>query len=162
MNRHYATMVGDVLATGFVGGFPFSTWATSNRFEYPVEAKGFLSNAGSAAEAFFARPFVMRTGVQYVDRRAFTESRMLELQVRCGAYSIDAVVSSGAFSLAVEIDGLGFHHKNKEQVAKDYVRERRIVLRGYTLIRFTAGEVFGNAIESWRQIEAILERRGRA
>lgn len=142
-------------------GFPFATWAGTNRFQYPVEAKGFLSSAGSAAEAYFAQPFVMRRGVNYVDRRAFTASHMLELQVKCGIYYVDAVVSSGDTSLAIEIDGLGFHHKNKEQVAKDYLRERRIVLAGYTVIRFTAAEVFSQAIECWRQIDAILERRAR-
>jgi len=56
---------------------------------------------------------------------------------------------------------MGFHHMKAEQVAADYVRERRLVLVGCTVIRFTAQEVFSNPHECWRQVDAILEARTR-
>lgn len=168
MTARSPSLVGDVL-TGLYdvsdyrrvrkSTFPFTSWAAANRFDFSDEAAGFLANCGSAAEAFFARGFLKREGVQCRDNRAFTPDRTLELQVRASGYYIDAVVSSDTLSLAVEIDGMGFHHRSKEQVAADYIRERRLVLKGYTVIRFTAQEVFSGPAECWRQIEAILTAR---
>ena len=86
---------------------------------------------------------------------------LLTLQVRCAGFRIDAVVSDATTQLAVEIDGMAFHHRTKEQVAADYLRQRRIVVKGYTVIRFTAQEVFGDAAECWRQVRAILAARRR-
>lgn len=141
--------------------FPFVSWAETNRFNYPEEAKLFLANTGSAAEAFFAREFTLRQGVRYTGTRAYTDDRMLELQVRANGYYIDAVASDATTSLAIEIDGLGFHRRSKETVALDYLRERRLVLKGYTVIRFTAQETLGFSGECWRQIEAIFAARSK-
>lgn len=168
MSRTFPTRISDILNNDLeaVLGrrtrrpfFPFVSWAATNRFQYKEEAQLFLANTGSAAEAFFAREFTNRDGVEYCDRRAFTADRMLELQVRAGGYYIDAVVSDKTTSLAVEVDGLGFHHRSMEAVAQDYIRERRLVLKGYTVIRFTANEVFAKPHECWQQIDAILQNR---
>jgi very-short-patch-repair endonuclease len=141
--------------------FPFVSWAAARRFQYPDAARPLLCQCQSAAEAYFVREFSTRPGVTI----GATENGVavalcgdvgLELQVAAGAYRVDAVVTKGAFRLAVEIDGLGFHTMKAEQVAADYVRERRIVCRGFTVIRFTAQEVFADSAECWRQIDAIL------
>lgn len=161
-SRSGPSLIGEVLA-GMDGShrpfFPFVEWAKANSFKYPPAAKELLRNCGSAAEAFFAQPFTLREGVEYCDRRAFTKDWMLELQLPCARYYIDAAVSHGKMSLAIEIDGMGFHHKSKQQVAADYLRERRIVQQGYTVIRFTAQEVFSDPAECWRQVEAIFTAR---
>lgn len=142
--------------------FPFQSWADMHRFKYPEAATPFLSCVGSAAEAFFIRPFTLRAGftISPDDRSVATAGGLIVgLQLKCRRYYIDAAITDGLTKLAVEIDGIAWHHWTKEQVAKDYLRERRIVLEGYTVIRFTAQEVFKDADECWRQISAILSNR---
>lgn len=140
--------------------FPLRAWALCARFEYPIEAEGFLGRCGSAAEAFFARPFTLRPDVEYPrGKLAVAGLYSLELQVPCAGYRIDAVLNDSSTSLAIEIDGMAFHSRSKEQVANDYLRQRRIVLKGHTVIRFTAREVFQSPEECWRQVEAILAAR---
>jgi very-short-patch-repair endonuclease len=143
--------------------FPFKSWAAATRFAYPPAATEFLSQCGSAAEAFFAREFTLRTGVTFPRPKvAIAGDFTFELQVRCAAYWVDAVVSDSYKTLGIEIDGMAFHQRSREQVAADYLRQRRIVLRGFTLIRFTAQEVFVSPAECWRQVESIFAYSRRA
>lgn len=131
-------MVGEVLAgMGDGRSFPFAVWARSARFKYP--------------------PGVTYPGVT----TARADGLTLELQVRAANYWVDAVVADSRSSLAIEIDGIAFHHRSKEQIAADYIRQRRIVLVGHTVIRFTAQEALGNPNECWRQIGAILAKRAK-
>ncbi len=144
--------------------FPFQSWAAANRFTYPEPAADFLSQCGSAAEAFFARAFTLREEVVYLPFPRSTIAAtsggfILELQMPCAHYVIDALVSTASMKLAIEIDGMAFHWKTREQVAADYLRERRLVLKGNTVIRFTAKEVMTRAPECWRQVEAIFAAR---
>jgi len=128
----------------------------ANRFEYPDGSFHLFAQCGSAAEAYFLRPFVSRPGAVFQDRGVCVGDVQVVLQVSCALSRIDFVVSRGAFRLAIEVDGMGFHHANAEQVAADYLRERRIVCAGYTVIRFTAQEAFSNPSECWRQVDEIL------
>ena len=159
----FPTLVGEVIPSAIDGlplPFPFKAWATHNRFAYPLDAGQFLTHCGSAAEAFFARPFTQRANVAYPRDNVAVSGRLtLELQVRCAAYSIDAVVATQRESLAIEIDGMAWHHMSRDQVRADYLRERRLVLKGHTVIRFTAQEVFAGPDECWRQVEAIFASR---
>lgn len=159
MTMSFPVLAGEILAqAGYA--FPFRAWASANRFTYPPTAAGFLGRTGSAAEAFFLRPFTLREGVTYPALgRAVVGSLEVRVQVPCTTYRIDAVVLEGNFRLAIEIDGMAFHQSTQEQVAADYLRERRMVLKGYTVIRFTAQEVFRDADDCWRQVEAILAAR---
>jgi very-short-patch-repair endonuclease len=162
--RTFPMLAADVIpaALGDRPSFPFRSWAAANRFIYPEHATEFLTNCGSAAEAFFARPFVMRPTVAYPGVKSATADGLtLELQVRAANYWVDAVVSDRNFALAVEIDGATHHHWKQEQIAADYIRQRRIVLVGHTAIRFTAQEAFSNPSECWKQIEAILAKRAK-
>lgn len=156
----FPMLAADVIAASMKGDevfFPFKSWAAAQRFDYPSAATNFLSQCQSAAEAFFARPFVRRTGVEYPTLRMARADRWsLQLQVGVANYSVDFVARYGEHKLAIEIDGMAFHHRSREQVAQDYMRQRRIVLRGYPVIRFTAQEVFAGAEECWRQVEAIM------
>ena len=155
----YPRLIGEIIGDSYgveERQFPFVAWAGTNGFKYPEAAKGFLRNVGSAVEAYFARAFAERPGVEFVGRRAYTKDYMLELQVRCLSYRIDAVVCDETTCLAIELDG---HHRAKEQVAADYMRQRRITLKGYSIIRFTAQEVLRSPAECWRQVEAILASR---
>lgn len=132
--------------------FPFLSWAAANQFAYPPDAAGALSLCESAAEAYFVRGFFQ---IPEADRVGLT----LDVQVKLGLLRIDTVVTSDRCKLAIEIDGMTFHARKYDQVAADYLRERRIVCAGYTLIRFTAQEVFKTTPECWRQVLAIIAAR---
>lgn len=160
----FPVLIGDAIAS-VMGGkdtFPFKSWAGAADFRYPQAARDFLSSCGSAAEAFFVRPFCLRDGVEFLDEKTARAGVVtLELQVRAANYWVDAVVSTPSFSLAIEIDGIAFHHRSQEAIAADYVRQRRIVLVGYSVIRFTAQEALSRPDESWRQVDLILAKRGK-
>lgn len=155
--------IGDIAFLGSTEApqFYFSAWAAANAFDYPPAAKNFLSFCGSAAEAFFARPFTQRDGARFGidDGVAVAGDLELKLQERCAGYWIDAVVTDLTSHLAIEIDGAAWHHRTREQLMADYARQRRIVLKGYTVVRFTAHEAFSDPDECWRQVELILAAR---
>lgn len=150
--------------------FAFQSWAAANGFDYPAAALSFLCCCESAAEAFLAREVVRQPGA-YIGE-ADTETRgtarfgcdddlSVRLQVPLRSLRIDMVaeLAQSRFKLAIEVDGLGFHQRSAEQIASDYLRERRLVALGYTVIRFTAQEVFVRPAECWRQVDAILSSR---
>lgn len=123
----------------------------------------------SAAELLFLWEFAKGGDVLWAsDRMVYSEQLRVESQAAVGKYRVDAVVtrtgdpSEPPFRLGIEIDGMGFHHRTPEQVADDYVRQRRLVLCGLTVVRFTVHDVFKDAAECWRQIDAIMDRRAPA
>lgn len=152
----YPMLVSEVMAPR---AFPFQSWAASARFSYPAAALRFFRGCGSAAEAYFLRPFCLRPGVAFGDGAITCDGITVRLQVPCGAYRTDAVVSDSQTALAVEIDGIAFHQRSPQQVASDYQRQRRIVAAGYTVVRFTAQECFANAESCWLELDAILAAR---
>jgi very-short-patch-repair endonuclease len=139
--------------------FPFRSWASANRFAYRPESLPFLLACQSAPEAFFARAFAERPSATFEDRIARADGVVVELQARAGLYRLDAAVSTRDVRLAIEVDGLSFHVRKADQVTADYLRQRRIVCAGFVVVRFTAQEVFANAAECWRQVDAILAAR---
>jgi very-short-patch-repair endonuclease len=141
--------------------FYFALWAANNLFTYPEAARDFLSHCGSAAEAFFARPFTLQFPAAEKKVATAPGGYRMELQVACAGYWLDALVSDPWSSLAIEIDGAAWHYMSKERWAADYARQRRIVLKGHTVVRFTAQEAFADPDECWRQIEIILAARAR-
>jgi len=46
-----------------------------------------------------------------------------------------------SMKIAIELDGFQWHYLNKNQVAHDKRRERKIILADYTLLRYTGSEV---------------------
>ena len=142
--------------------FPFESWAASNGFSYRPETFPFLSAVGSAAEAFFANALASRPefesvahGVGKID--CGRHPTTIQCQKRVGGSYVDFAVERAGRRIAVEIDGLTFHHRKAEQVTADYLRQRRITCAGYTIVRFTAQEAFADPDECWRQLEAIME-----
>lgn len=45
-------------------------------------------------------------------------------------------------AFAIECDGHEWHEKTKDQVARDKLRDRRLILAGVTPIRFSGAEIF--------------------
>lgn len=175
-NTAEPTIARDALLSAVAGDrnvFPFQSWAVNNRFDYPPAAGQFFCQCESAAEAFFVRPFTQRQGVEFREEArkpgdtaansiavvATLGDVEVALQVRCALFRLDVVARRGAFQLAIEVDGMTHHRLTDEQIAADYIRQRRIVALGYTVVRFTAREAFANADECWRQIDAILASR---
>jgi len=139
--------------------FPFTWWAQGAKFDYPEVARHLFCKCGSAAEAFFLRPFACRAGVTFsVDRAALGPVTVIP-QRKALDYSIDFAVIKGETRLAVEVDGMAFHQRNADQVESDYLRSRRLIAKGWTVVRFTAPEVFRDAGECWRQLDTILDSR---
>lgn len=117
-----------------------------------------LATAGSGAEALLAVQLIMKSGTHIeTSRNVWTNGDItLELQARCRMYRIDLLVTRGEWKLAIEVDGAEWHQASELQVQADYLRQRRLVASGYRVIRFTAREIFRDARECWRQVEAIL------
>ena len=66
-----------------------------------------------------------------------------------GTYYLDFLVSPNDkrvpnFKIAIELDGHEFHEKNKKQVAHDKQRERKLIAKGFTVLRFSGSEIFNN------------------
>lgn len=139
--------------------FPFVSWARDSAYPYRKEWVPFLVKCGSAAEVYFLRPFLERPGCAIAVGDAHAGGVVVMLQHQIKQYRTDVLVADDRTQLAIEVDGMAFHHRSREQVAADYLRQRRIVAQGYTVIRFTAPEVFKDATECWRQVDAILAAR---
>jgi len=59
-------------------------------------------------------------------------------QIVIGIYRVDFVADD---NVVIEIDGHDYH-KTKEQRESDYKRERYLMRKGFTVIRFTGTEVY--------------------
>ncbi len=139
--------------------FPFIWWAIGARFDYPEGARHLFCKTGSAAEAFFFRPLTQRIGATFAaDHVGYGEMKVYP-QHLVNKYRLDFAVHDGPTRIAVEVDGLQFHHRSAEQIEGDYLRARRIIAAGYTVVRYTAAEAFRDAAECWAQLDAILATR---
>lgn len=58
--------------------------------------------------------------------------------------------------VAIECDGHAFHEKTKEQAARDKDRDRRILLSGFPVMRFTGSEIFRDVHRCVEQVQAAL------
>ena len=58
--------------------------------------------------------------------------------------------------LIVECDGHDFHERTKAQAARDRARDRKFILAGHRVLRFTGSEIHGDARACAGQIEAAL------
>lgn len=59
--------------------------------------------------------------------------------------------------VVVEVDGYEFHHKTHEQVSRDKARDRRLATLGWRVLRYTALDVFENAVGCAQEVAALLE-----
>lgn len=80
---------------------------------------------------------------------------------------IDACLLDGELpvAIAVELDGHAFHERTKEQAARDKKRDRALLSKGWTVVRYTGSEVVKDpfdVFESWNTIFASeAKKRGR-
>lgn len=77
-------------------------------------------------------------------------SYLLEPQEEIGPYKVDfglmmqCQITFECPRLAIEIDGHEWHEKNKEQAASDKRRDRELLARDVSVMRFTGSEVYRN------------------
>jgi very-short-patch-repair endonuclease len=102
--------------------------------------------------------FLMEWRFLRVDERYGLKIRPQDtLEVEGATYRIDFVVETpDRQKLAIELDGHDFHEKTKEQATRDRQRERTIVRHGYTILRFTGSEVFGNPRKCVEEVIEII------
>lgn len=73
-------------------------------------------------------------------------------------WEVDIVIEQ--WRLAIETDGWAFHGKFKKDFLRDRQKDRALVLQGYTILRFTAGEIFKDpemVMETIDQVVRMLE-----
>jgi very-short-patch-repair endonuclease len=85
----------------------------------------------------------------------------LAAQVEVAGYRLDfllsRVISGGrVVHVAIECDGHEFHEKTKEQAARDKLRDRELIARGITVLRFTGSEIWRDAARCAREAFEIL------
>jgi hypothetical protein len=71
-------------------------------------------------------------------------------------YRVDFILKD--VRLIIELDGHE-HHSSPEQKAKDDLRTRYLTLAGYTVIRFTGGEIHRNAKSCVEKVRRIYKER---
>jgi len=76
----------------------------------------------------------------------------LHSQVVIGIYVVDFIVNG---KYIIEIDGHEWH-KTKEQREFDYKRERYLLKRGYTVLRYTGTEIYLSAKECAKEARDII------
>ena len=104
-----------------------------------------LNKCNSYIEANLYLAF-MRQGSRYI----------LLPQYDIGNYRADFLVDGT--SVVVECDGYD-NHKTKEQIERDYKRERYFIKEGYTVVRFSGTEINRNPEECCKEILEILNAK---
>lgn len=80
--------------------------------------------------------------------------------VRGSSFRCDFVFTTTTIPLrrlVVELDGHDFHERTKAQARRDKSRDRLLVRSGWTVIRFTGGEVHADAGSCLEQVVRILD-----
>ena len=75
-------------------------------------------------------------------------------QHRIGAHRVDFAFLDKL--LVVEVDGHAWHEKTQEQAQRDKARDRDLIAARWRVVRFTAREVFADAVGCARQVGKIL------
>ncbi|MGB9660700.1 MAG: endonuclease domain-containing protein [Moorellaceae bacterium] len=58
--------------------------------------------------------------------------------------------------LLIECDGHDFHEKTKEQAARDKQKDRKLMLAGYKVVRFTGHEIWSDPFKCAREVFDLL------
>src|SRR5437868_5397485 len=140
----------------------FGTWAKATEFRLPSQGAALLCRCESPAEAVFVRALLERPDVAINGPVVEWHGSQITLQHPVRGYRVDVAVRRPGFALAIEIDGVTFHSTDQRALSKDHLRQRRLVYAGYTVIRFTARDVFRNAARCWREVAFIHERRAKS
>ncbi|WOD41196.1 endonuclease domain-containing protein [Nodosilinea sp. E11] len=89
-------------------------------------------------------------------KEAIEQIPSLEYEQYIGEYRVDFLVKEKKF--VIEIDGHDYH-KTKEQRTRDCLRQRKLNLYGYYVIRFTGTEVYRNVGSCVRETLDLLKQQ---
>ena len=90
------------------------------------------------------------------------------IQIEKQTYKVDFMVNiafkildkyEDDLNLVIECDGYEFHQKTKEQVKKDYERDRLLQMAGYYVLRFGGSEIYNNPFECRKKINQFISNK---
>lgn len=88
----------------------------------------------------------------------FSDGAVIEPQRQIGQDRVDFLLSFDGHSLVVEADGHDFHERTKAQAQRDKARDRRLMLAGYPVVRFTGREIYADPFLAAAEAMDILEQ----
>ncbi len=130
-----------------------------------------LDGEFQSMESPIERKFYIALRIVSRNERAFTWMPRMEIhansEVPATDYRADFWICSPdeidmpnpPVSFYVEVDGREYHHMTKEQVNKDYQRERKILIAtAEPILRFTGSEVYNDPIKCARETIDMYKR----
>jgi very-short-patch-repair endonuclease len=93
-------------------------------------------------------PIEIRYYAAIVGRDLLGFKMLMQQEVTASAlYRLDfAFLHPDGRKLCVEVDGHDYHERTKEQARSDRQRDRRLMLDGWRVLRYTGSEVWGDAV----------------
>jgi very-short-patch-repair endonuclease len=79
---------------------------------------------------------------------------IVEPQRQVGPYRVDFLIED---QLVVEIDGYLYHRASRDQLIRDYKRDRYFGARGYTVMRFSGYEVWDDPWQCAHEVDTYVK-----
>jgi very-short-patch-repair endonuclease len=79
---------------------------------------------------------------------------VVEPQKQVGPYRVDFLIED---QLVVELDGYLYHRASRDQLIKDYKRDRYFAARGYTVMRFSGYEVWDDPWQCAAEVDTYVK-----
>jgi very-short-patch-repair endonuclease len=79
---------------------------------------------------------------------------VVEPQKQVGPYRVDFLIED---QLVVELDGYLYHRASRDQLIKDYKRDRYFAARGYTVMRFSGYEVWDDPWQCAAEVDTYVQ-----
>ena len=78
--------------------------------------------------------------------RSFGPYILIQRRVRTdrAIFRPDFIFAERGVAIVVELDGHAFHERTKEQASRDKARDRSLVARGWSVLRFTGSEIYAD------------------
>jgi very-short-patch-repair endonuclease len=79
---------------------------------------------------------------------------IVEPQKQIGPYRVDFLIAD---QLVIEIDGYLYHRATRDQLIRDYTRDRYLAAKGYTVMRFSGYEVWDDPWRCAHEVDAYVK-----
>jgi very-short-patch-repair endonuclease len=94
---------------------------------------------------------------------------MMFMQVPIDEYRVDFLIYGisadcddrstwGRVKLVVECDGHDFHEKTKQQAKRDKQRDRKLMSKGYSVMRFTGSEIWNDPRKAVHEVLSFVRK----
>jgi very-short-patch-repair endonuclease len=88
--------------------------------------------------------------------KGFLGDVCIQPQYTIDQYRVDFLVEKGGKGWVIELDGHDFHEKTKDQASRDKRRDRFLIGKGYTVLRYTGSEVWANPDACAKEIFSLV------